>query len=1087
MKPQLMAKSSLEYLTFKVIILQFIASTSVPHMLVKGSLIVYMLIVFQSSCARIDLFAILAIQKRAFAHMGNIASIAIGLVYLGLQLSAFWLYRKIDQQAKTPLLIHLLAHLDPILVYVVFPLQLWSLITTMYLFPTETGYIGCGIAGLTITTLEVCLILSVMRNTMPCRSFMACIDSSHEIPMLLISTIVMVLGLTQQYDSKELRNVIFQAIICVFNLMQFTFFSTTPKYWLPEANKWFMTIYAILLLGNTWNLLLDNIGGQKSYFVLLFLAFPWLLKTNGSLLRYLSTYNFLDNTKSSVRRIQSIMALHRTFHSRLSDNQTPSPDLIYYEGILSDHLRHQGKSDQDIQKILSDDSEITKILIEAISEETNKIEFWTLSTCLWMTVMVDHFLGVRSLVAKCKAQLKANRNTTLVRLKQQHFITLIENKLDAIFLERVDWAKMKNMSIDSVYKSFSEKNSDASAALSIVNIEAPLKLKDLFLELVKEIRIGLTTGYQVYEYILEKRDRSSKLKTSEILSKNYHAISSRDTIKKLLSTQLPEIKHLPKYFFPILYMYNSTLCHNCVKAKKLLSQYKKKTRIVSSLQINTDSSSRKSNDNIQRAYFRIGESQRGVNGYIKDCTTNLSSLVGSTPDGKLVGRHIHDFFLSCLIPLHEVMMNSSERIMRVVGVGVPFFVMRFDGFLKRISVMVKASSSLVEGLEYYGELSDMESPLMSLVVLADDMEVLGSEPGFVKGIKHMLAGRQMSKAGLISAEIPLMFKLLQLLNRMDGVFHREGIKPESGSLLDNIIDFGKAVVSLNSEGKIVYCLDNTDYNGGKDTRALKFACQLESASFGSKSLIKMLVNFGISSAHYSSNGKGVCFSDTVTRLREIKNFGLVGTNQRPAKHLKRMNYIKNGTADNMKDYQPDFNHEPDTSSIFLELSCLLWNISEATLRSYPNWVRLFAIDLQDIIASYEHIFDSSAGVQLHGTTATESPLKSKMESIEVVRFTSQNLTSLAKADKSEGNSAYLHQNSPRYSFDSSPESPPPKKSGHAKGLSLKITVKNTDQVEIRDENDEHRNTGMINVNTLDANALNRIPSNKTNMSRFSLS
>lgn len=153
-----------------------------------------------------------------------------------------------------PLLIHVIANLNPAIVYAIYPLQVWATMNVMYLHPNDTLSVGCGMAGLAISTIEVCMILTVLRNTVPCKTFLSCIDMSREIPIFFASIMAMVLGLLQYYNANFETDLAYQSSICVLNLLQDGYFTFNPKYWLPEASKWFLAIYSFLLLCNAWNL-----------------------------------------------------------------------------------------------------------------------------------------------------------------------------------------------------------------------------------------------------------------------------------------------------------------------------------------------------------------------------------------------------------------------------------------------------------------------------------------------------------------------------------------------------------------------------------------------------------------------------------------------------------------------------------------------------------------------------------------------------------------------------------------------------------------------------------------------------------------
>lgn len=98
-----------------------------------------------------------------------------------------------------------------------------------------------------------------------------------------------------------------------------------------------------------------------------------------------------------------------------------------------------------------------------------------------------------------------------------------------------------------------------------------------------------------------------------------------------------------------------------------------------------------------------------MNGYIKDATPNLKRLLYEPADGKFEDRHIHEFFINELKASHQVLMDSTDKIVNILGVQRPFFAMRFGEFLKQIQIRLKSSSSLINDLEYYAEMTAIES------------------------------------------------------------------------------------------------------------------------------------------------------------------------------------------------------------------------------------------------------------------------------------------------------------------------------------------------------------------------------------------
>lgn len=980
MKPQLLAKSSLEGSVFRVTIAQLIAGSTVPHSLIKVSLLVYLLVIIQSTTSRIDMLETMNIEKHQISNVVNIIGFPIGLAYLGMQLLAFNLYKNLDPQARTPILIYAIAHMNSVITYAVYPLQIWSLVTTLSIYPSQTTYIGFGIIGIALTTVQVCLILSVFRNTVPSRDFLSCIDSSHEIPVFITSMIVMVMGLLQQYDSRSTRDITLQISICIFSFLQAVYFAFNQKYWLPEANKWFMSIYTYFLASNIWDLAHISLNSHKYYLALLFIPFPLLLRLCGNFLKLTSRSDFFDKNKSPNTRIQSIMEAQRVFHSHLIEKHTIHPgSLVYYEGIFTHHLRKQGRSNDQIKEILMDYCLVTNVVIEAINTEIDKIEFWTLSSSLWMILLVTYFLGLSTLVAKCKAQLIANRSSVFMRLKQQHLITLIENKLDAVYFERVNWADIKDASIDNIYKSFAEKNSDISAMLSVVNIAAPLQFKEMFILLSKMVGRAVDSVNVIYGYILERRERNAKLVASDIFMYNRRARNSRSKIEDMLKSHIPEYKLLPLYYFPLIYMYSVVLYHNTVRAKAIMRQYNNKISTALMIKIRKTPSSKSVISNMNSAYLRIGSNQRGVNGFIKDFTNNLKNLLGEPESGTFEGKHIHDFFLRQIVPTHEVQMKISHKVVNVLGIEIPYFVMRFDGFLNQITITLKASTSLANGLEYFAELSDYEPPNFSLVVMTLDMEVLGFELGFVRGISHLVTGRQLTGQKIVCKEVLLMYKLLELLDQMKVMFQKDKIKAEKGSLIADIVQFANAVTYLNSQGNILYTM--LDINSkGHAYQVLKVGCKLETFKMGELRLIKMLASFNSASVHDHMAENHISFTDSVLRLRAKKEARIAGSNQGSSKVLRRMNYVADVTEDLEKNYQLDFSQKEDAIAIFMELSCLLSNLNEDQLRSYEKWVKLFITDLQQIVKEIDTIFSSDENLlQVPGLNESDHKQVRKLE------------------------------------------------------------------------------------------------------------
>ena len=94
------------------------------------------------------------------------------------------------------------------------------------------------------------------------------------------------------------------------------------------------------------------------------------------------------------------MKAQRTFHSKIINKKVINADtLIFCEGIFSKHLKGLGRTDHQIAAILQDYYKITSVVIRSLRAEIDRIEYWTLSSILWMILMAKDFAGMRSMVS----------------------------------------------------------------------------------------------------------------------------------------------------------------------------------------------------------------------------------------------------------------------------------------------------------------------------------------------------------------------------------------------------------------------------------------------------------------------------------------------------------------------------------------------------------------------------------------------------------------------------------------------------------------------------------------------------------------
>lgn len=164
---------------------------------------------------------------------------------------------------------------------------------------------------------------------------------------------------------------------------------------------------------------------------------------------------------------------------------------------------------------------------------------------------------------------------------------------------------MRDASIDVIYTSFSANNSDLSAIKSNINISALLQFNETFNRLKNRICDAVESCRSLYMYIGDKRDKYSKPVASDLMTRNMTDRRNRYAIDKLISDNMPNTRHLPQYYFPMLYMYNVIIVHNSIKSRSLMIQYRKKasSAIIDNTRI--DSTIRRVGSNINSAYMRI--------------------------------------------------------------------------------------------------------------------------------------------------------------------------------------------------------------------------------------------------------------------------------------------------------------------------------------------------------------------------------------------------------------------------------------------------------------------------------------------------
>ena len=278
------------------------------------------------------------------------------------------------------------------------------------------------------------------------------------------------------------------------------------------------------------------------------------------------------------------------------------------------------------------------------------------------------------------------------------------------------------------------------------------------------------------------------------------------------------------------------------------------------------------------------------------------------------------------------------------------------------------------------------------------MDVIGSDISFVQGIGKLVSDRQLSGVGILTPEVPLMYRLLDVLINMKKVFDDQNIKAEPRTLLSDLIRFGNAVAYLNKESQILYSFEDS-MSPSKSKRSLKVACKLIPYCMESSKIVKMYVNFNKASIYedrYEDVGLFAASIKMLLKNKETKsNIDSTGF----MKNKKRMNFLVDTDNNRQHNYQFDISQDEDAACVFIQLSCMLWDISKDHINLCPISVRQFILDLNQIVKDTEDICNSMNTAQ----QLSKDKQLSKYRNIGTLATLMKNQASISPQNRSMNN------------------------------------------------------------------------------------
>jgi len=566
--------------------------------------------------------------------------------------------------------------------YIVHPL---NIICFGRMTGTTAYEISFRIGMMIFSTLIAYFTLFIGRNKIPCDNPIIVISRKKELLFFTYSYIHLTIRTTipsifQHEITEELEDII---MLIVWVLM-----INFQIYWSLIFNQVVVSFYGVVLatkfsLGS-YSYLKDDQYGQ---IIMMLVLVTVVIRTSCKVLGMWAFFDFLQEDISQEKLFFAVVTYEELSVRYYKDfnnlNMYSKKLFLHYEGILFLHMHNCYNLNCYCMK-RRDEEPIRRFLLSLVKERYSKKQRH--GELLLLLQLNDLFYTMTTfrgyLVKKKSAMMNLQQ-----RLSLFHFKQLFEGLISCVIDEKTS-SNVLTEKLTDVYHDLSDAV-DMESNPSSPNVGQILQLKNSYLSMIDLLILVIRETQSIFT----KVTLGKKSNVNDLYYSNKRIIAINSSIKRRLFSILDNYYlALPTYYLISLAMYFSNVRNEVKLAQKLFTLYKQKLQKWNILR---GSINELDHENMVVDSVVIRASiEKGNRGLILDYSPDYYTYLGECGLKSLKGLNVNDVLPDPFQELHTQKMARIDNFHLLMNLTRKFYIKGFDGFLRAITFVVKAHTSL---------------------------------------------------------------------------------------------------------------------------------------------------------------------------------------------------------------------------------------------------------------------------------------------------------------------------------------------------------------------------------------------------------